>query len=638
MADKKSFQLDPGFEEVALDEGFEEVPLQEEPSTLSSIGSDISDLGTSLGQGVTFGLADELKGGLKALGDAAIGKVSNKDELVRLYEQYRDLERQQYEDAKERSPYLTSAGEIGGAVLTGAATPLLGSGRLVAAAARKYGPKALGRFLSGAKGGIAGKVTGRGAGMAVEAAPIGAVAGLGFSEAPLMSEEAYQDVKSGALTGGIAGAALGGVTAAARSVPDALASLEKNNPLIGRIKESYKMGKEGINLGKKETMDKFIQETGEKAPLELVDKFLEVDRFFGQRVGQALTDAEKRGLTFDIDPDLTSATNSLMKYLQANPALDSDKIGQKLVELVQTTDNKVTPLQLRSINDSLDVLSERAFKAGGEVGNFAGVLASDLRQSIINKLKTASPEYRKAAEDFSQFRKLIPETIMGYGNPYKDVYMGSLKNAPGDLFQKTKRMLESYQKIGTSGEEGTLTALKLFENLKELEKINPEAIKQMGYESADQAISDITRKSNLNVLKQEVSGNEPRAGLGTEIKSGLSGASTTARGYALSAINRLGVAAGSKSAQGLAEVGKAVSAPLKAPAKIFELPTQTLSSIADAMEASGSSKLKDAGSKLKRAIELDAKERGSVATRATLFTLMQMPEAREMFKSYEEQE
>lgn len=179
MAKKASIpQLDAGFEEVplenspqslALDDGFEEVPLQasKAPTPMSKqdtlsmlqappksmdglLGKETSkDLSTGAKQGLTFGFADEIDGGvtsfldklkskghdllpgmidpsltqqnakLKAEGFTGDIGPSNSEEL---YRQTQQDHLQDYKNAQERSPIATTVGEVGGAIASGIGT------------------------------------------------------------------------------------------------------------------------------------------------------------------------------------------------------------------------------------------------------------------------------------------------------------------------------------------------------------------------------------------------------------------------------------------------------------------------------------------------------------------------------------
>lgn len=119
-------KLDEGFEEVPLelDSGFEEQPLEldagfEETSSLNQedpIGP-VEATTRAVGQGLTFGLADEAAGGLMAAADVATSDSELKD-LPKLYKAYRDLQRERDAQASKEFPKTSLVGEVGGSIPT----------------------------------------------------------------------------------------------------------------------------------------------------------------------------------------------------------------------------------------------------------------------------------------------------------------------------------------------------------------------------------------------------------------------------------------------------------------------------------------------------------------------------------------
>lgn len=103
---------------------FEDLPVthsissgEETPKPQSNI-SELESAGLGALQGGSLGFADELEGGLKALPEAMISDKKLKD----LYQQYRDMARKRYSEAKEANPKSYLAGELGGG-LTSAVIP-----------------------------------------------------------------------------------------------------------------------------------------------------------------------------------------------------------------------------------------------------------------------------------------------------------------------------------------------------------------------------------------------------------------------------------------------------------------------------------------------------------------------------------
>lgn len=141
-----------------------------------------------LAQGVTFGFADEITGGLSALKD----KLSGSDKSMGdLYDDNRDESRAEYDAARKDNPASYTIPSLAAGMLTG--VPVAG---------------ALGGGLSGAVG--AGAIG-------------GAISGAGANEE---EGEMLADVGQGAAVGGVLGGA-GSATNASKEIPAQLSGLRE---------------------------------------------------------------------------------------------------------------------------------------------------------------------------------------------------------------------------------------------------------------------------------------------------------------------------------------------------------------------------------------------------------------------------
>lgn len=140
--------------------------------------SPLQSAGLGALMGGSLGFADEAEGGIKALANAP----GNKKSLKELYQQYREVARQKYDEAQKENPKSYLAGNLAGGVATGVATGGLGEG-------------------------IAG------------AAGLGALTGLGSSNADLTKG----DIKGAAIDTGVGGVLGAGAGALANKVGSALA-------------------------------------------------------------------------------------------------------------------------------------------------------------------------------------------------------------------------------------------------------------------------------------------------------------------------------------------------------------------------------------------------------------------------------
>lgn len=224
------------WEEVPASSGvddWEEVPAQEaSPSPSDEIPpapkADVSKLESGLrggAQGLSMGFADEITGGLGAVGDKIMGKEGSFGDL---YRKNRDESRANYALAEQANPKTFMAGQIGG----GIAPLLIPGGALV------KGGGLLAKGAALAKGGQSVK----------ELAALGALAGLGGSNAELTGEDsdlagALKDTALGGAGGVVAGAAGKAISA----LPGALKSGAEN------------MAVRSLGFGKRE-YNKLLQE------------------------------------------------------------------------------------------------------------------------------------------------------------------------------------------------------------------------------------------------------------------------------------------------------------------------------------------------------------------------------------------
>lgn len=188
LTDLESPPEEKKYEEISPD--LTQVAEEKEPGVFDTI----SDAATGLAQGLTFGLSDEAVAAAKAAYGKATGE---KNDLVELYEKYKKIEQQKIKEAEERSPWATGMGEVVGGAIPAVAsyllTPATGGAAApaaVATTARTAG--LLSRLGTAAKTG----------------AKIGAVTGLGKSEASLLEEDGAGKVAKDVLGGAIGGAVL----------------------------------------------------------------------------------------------------------------------------------------------------------------------------------------------------------------------------------------------------------------------------------------------------------------------------------------------------------------------------------------------------------------------------------------------
>ena len=199
---KKADELFNSFLDRTPREPTFDVP-EKEPSMLQSIGEGASDLARGAAQGATLGFADELTAGALAGKDylQELIQSGKADNFLQKYRSRKDIEDQLLKQAEERSPILSTVGEVGGSLLAGAA---LAPVSLTANLGRTAFKEAL---KTGGKAALGKEIVKRLATGGVDAALTGAITGLGQSEGKIEEnpQQIAEDMKSGAITGAVVG-------------------------------------------------------------------------------------------------------------------------------------------------------------------------------------------------------------------------------------------------------------------------------------------------------------------------------------------------------------------------------------------------------------------------------------------------
>jgi len=179
-------------------------------------------------QGLTMGFADEITGGVEALGDTLFGDKSISD-IGDTYAQRRDESRANYDAARDANPKSYMAGEVGGTVAS-AFVPGLGA-------------------LNAAKGAGLAAVAGR-------AAIQGGIQGLGTSDAQSVGDMA-RDTAMGAGMGAVGGALGHGAGKLIGKGADAIADSSLGKYISGKVQ----VGADAVG----DRLDSFAERQGAKA-------------------------------------------------------------------------------------------------------------------------------------------------------------------------------------------------------------------------------------------------------------------------------------------------------------------------------------------------------------------------------------
>lgn len=568
---------------------------------------------SGLAQGTTFGFSDELGAGADVAGDVLSGKGPNS-----LYDKYREYQKLREASNKadaERSPYSYLTGEVGGAVASGLAMPSLGAGR-VAAMGGKLSPT-LGKYLAGELGGGVTRILGKGANAAIDAAPMGALYGVGASEHNIEHPaELVKDAGQGMLLSSGAGAVMAAAGAGAGVVSDRLKKMfgsEGGSNILRQTGKAFDYGKQGINLGDDATLASLAGKSVDESEA-LTNRIFQADEMLGQKVGQAIDTAQQSGVRINVDPAIQESSFKIANIFMSNPAL-AETVDPKSLKLIRTIATRemgdLTPTEAKALRDYLYDLSENLAGFNSDAAAVAKGFGNNLAGSLDNALKSQIPEYAEAATRFKDFRAKVPETLISKASPekYNKAYLGNLKNKELSVQEAAEDVLSKAALPGDAVNRQRRTLYKLGENLEGLEKTNPEAIQAMGG-SAKDIIGGLKSKADELAMLRHAQGYEPNEGSQGLVKRTIAGIGGTGRGLTMTVANKAGLAA--------------QSAPVKMGTKLFSIPNEGLLMLAQ--------KLKNVNPHLGTALENSLNSKSEVAKNAVLFKLMQDPSYRQLLR------
>jgi hypothetical protein len=661
VADSNS-QLDQGFDEVPLDEGFKEVPLEAKPKeedkslvekALGAISS--PKIGKSLSGGLNSAIestgdaaagaaegASQLVGGVARVGataatardlakEALNGDVnflpdpkkwkeyqdaSAKGDIDKLpavmkWQTYQKMIKDKQNEIAERSPLAYPIGEGLGTLATAPLIPELGGEKAISMAG-KASP-ALDQFLAGNMGGIAGKVAGKATAGAIEGAPIGGIMGATGSEAS-SPEEFAKDVGSGMGMGSAGGLALGAGLGLVKGTAEAASNIGNQSDYVQKAKQMYALGKDqNVNLSTTSGKDIASLMSNRDIPNDIVNNWLAVDDMNGKKVGATIQQAMDSGTKINIDNDLHEATKNLFGRFLENPNLQDliDPKSKQVISLIYKNEGgDVTPLEAKAIRDTLYDLSGKLNGMGGEVAPAVQRQGNALAKAIDGSLKAQVPGYQDAAQKFSEFRSMIPETVLQPGVPLdkRTQYLGDLKNKKSDLLGATKDLVNQAQMPGDQPARAGLAELQ--QNMQQLKMTNPQAYQGIGGDNAFQNLRD---KSNLIAGMNQAQGVNPNETAG---KAALGVMSGGGQGLGLNIANKLGRAAKITGQSGPVQIGT----------RLYSATNEQLMNLATSLKGSPATKL--LGDSLERALG----QKTDTLKNAVLFRMLQDPTYRGMLK------
>jgi len=580
---------------------------------------------TGATQGATFGFSDELGAGADVAKDALTGNASL-DNLYNKYREYQKSREAANKAIKEESPNAYMAGEIGGGLGGAILTPGLTAAKVAATGGKLLGSGAK-TLLAGETGSALANIAGKGLNLGLQAAPAGAAYGIGASESNIEKPlELASDAVSGATMGLIGGSALGAAGQTGKEAFKGVKELAKDSDFLRQLGSSYEYGKKGLNLGSSKTQDKISLIPGQRAE-DLVNKIFETDEMIGKKVGKALEDAQQNGVRINVEPQLKASVDDLFNTL----FVESPSLGKifdpKSAKIINTIAKQkvgdLNPIEARALKDELYGLRDKLAGFNSDQANLAKGKASELASALDQSLKANIPEYKIAASQFEEFRRLVPESILTKGVPsdFNKTYVGSLKNPELKLFESSKEMLKKAKLPGEAAVDERASFEVLRRNLEKLQQSNPEATKKLGG-SAKDITEKLKKQADELAMIRQAQGFDPQEGPRGVLTGAISGLVTTGRGLSVSAANKAGLV--SRSA------GK--STPATAMQRVFSADDGALMNVASKLKESPATEY------IGNSLEVALQNKNDTAKKAVLFKLMQIPEYREMLSGDKENE
>lgn len=614
-----------------------------------------TDTSRGVGQGLVMGAADEIGGALSAGAEALYNKFNPTDVALReqgfsieepgmadLYRQNQQAIQQEMEMSAERSPWLNTGGQIIGGMTSGSAIGgALGIGQTAPGAAklmdiaRNEGKmKALGTLL--ARG---GKTYG-------QALPLMLTEGaLSSKEGGLTSmaeaEQLGEDVVGSALFGlpavmglqAVSDVAVPAASKTAGAIKGKLQDIVADTPLLRQMKVSYGYGREGINpksqaatLATDLGAAKNLTQLDNQRTSKLMEEIYTAKEKIGSEVSGSLGKAEQLGKMVDIQQDTRNALQQVKTLASKYPEIENNAKAAQIFEKLSTGGSKVSPTEAKDLIDYMDAYIGK-FKSATNITPAEQGILSNLyatRQQFSNTLKNAIPEYRAAAERYSQFMKLVPETIIAGPRPVniKEEFFGQMNNQDTKLFDQIKRLNQGTTREGSATQPvkesfvNTIKGLKTFEQ-QEAERLARGEISDSAFSRTAKEIEDeIKANSDDAVSRGAMDALSPHTGVATTFAKVLTGTGETGRAMSLSASNLAGRAANkiSQTSQNN-PVSKIVGS-------IYKAPHET--NLALSQKLKNTPGLEKYGKSLEDALNSpDTNRRNQV-----LFTIMQNPNAR----------
>lgn len=596
-----------------------------EQSPLGEPLQNATDLGYGFAQGATLGGADELTAAAKALYNAP----GNSKSLSELYSQYKDIEDKKLKDVNDRSPALSSIGDIIGSTLpafvTGgvgvAARAGLGLGKGVALnEARKVGAKALGKELL-TRAATTGATTG------VTSGAEGALRsedGKLINATPEEQDQLLGEAKSSASFGGLLDTLMSGAGKASKGFAGkAFKAAEDASDTVKLGSKAYELAKEGVPLVSRKARDEAKVGLRSKAMAEdLTDRILAADSQLGKEVGQSIADATKNGVT----TTLNSIPEELREMIPGYKNITMDALEkaepEQVMEVFKQVENNKRLLQAASPQE----LKTTVQNLQTEIGYLKDIpqearkrdMLIKLHSTLNDQLKSSDEGIGKSYEKFSKYRDLIPEKLINQGldSDRTGKYLGNVSHEKGKLDQSVIDLLHNETKSGKPSAERTKQGL--LQGIEQLEQEHPDILQSMGISSSNDFKKEL-REKGAEVGAIELGAGTPYNGQSAPLQMLKQSIPLTKEGAVV-----YGAAAGNI----------ARSRPVKFGKEMYNLDNTAYSNIGDKLMQSNSKTLQAIGDSLKSSIEI----KDSAKRNAAIFSILQNPEARKLFGEKNEEE
>ena len=630
-------------------------------SLLQKLAESGLDTARGVGQGLLMGATDELGGALSALGEAAYNKFDptnaqleeqgfkvDQPDLAQLYRQNQQSIDKELKQSAERSPVLYTAGQIGGGVTSGSVLgSALGLGGAAPQATKSIAEiaKNQGKLKALAELGLRAGTT-----YAKAAPAIALESALSSEKGGLLNEQErgqlLEDTAGGLLFGiptvmgleGVKEVALPAARETSKAVRQSMSELVDETPLLRQMKVAFGYGQQGINPKSQSV----LLNTDINNPLnltqldnvrseKLLNEIKTAQSKIGKSVGDSLVKATNAGAQVDLVPDTLQTLSQLSTLSARYPEIASNTRAGQIFEKIAQGGTKVTPLEAKDLIDYMDAYIGKFQSSTNITPAEQGILSNLLtaRKTFSNTLKSAIPEYRNAAERYTEFMKLVPETLISGSTPVsvEGKMLSDMNNADKKLFEQIKRLNQGSTKEGSATQPVRETFVNTIKGLKTFEQQEADRLAKGTITANDSAFArtaseiedEIKKNADDAVARSSMDALEPHTGIPRTFQNVLTGTGETGRAMALSSANIAG------------RISKKVQqSPRNIVSKIahsiYDAPNET--SLALAQKLKQVPELQKYGVQLEEALNnTDANRRNQA-----LFVIMQNPKARAFIK------